>query len=340
MFDKLRSSLGMKPKAFSSGAGHTLGGADKLQSGDVSSSLSAPTLNHGSNTGSNSSSGKVSAPSSPRFSAGPVEYDVTFTGTTLGLTFTHPLRADGQPDTAALRELNIHGVTPGSESETLGIKAGDVVLVVAGNPVGSYDAFVMLVKALERPLPVRLRRSAPAGSSSTLSAAELAARREMNHCAAVARGSAWEKRVAAASSRRKGEEEKKGSSGGGVHAHAEAARKGDCNPATQQAAALARQQEARLAQLSGGFSAFKPLMSFSSGSGGGAGTASALGGANAPAPAPVPGVFAGAGNALGGIDVAQAVVEDTDLALGLLLSVEAGTCAPGSSICIRVDYCM
>jgi len=318
MFDKLRSSLGMKPKAFSSGAGHKLGGADDKDSTR-------------SNSNSNSSSGKATAPSSPRF-AGPVEYDVTFTDTTLGLTFLHPVQADGAPDTAALRELDVHVVSPGSESQRLGIRAGDVVLAVAGNPVDSYDTFVMLVKALARPLLIRLRRGMSAGSSSSssLSAAELAERREMNQRAADARNSAWDKRVHAASSRRKGEEERSGAKGG-VHAHAEAARKGDSNPATQQAAALARQQEERQAQQNGGFSAFKPHMSFSSASGGGtgAGTAPVLG---QQPNAPAPNVFSSAGNALGGgaepagLALTEAAVEDTDLALGLLLSVEAGVC--------------
>ena len=43
-------------------------------------------------------------------------------------------------------------------AERCGVRAGDTVLCVEGNSVASYDDFAMLVKALERPLVVRLRR--------------------------------------------------------------------------------------------------------------------------------------------------------------------------------------
>jgi len=153
MFDKLRSSLGIKPKVFRSGAGHTLGGPEEKEK-EVSS---ISPLQRSSSTGSNSSSNKVSAPSSPR-SAGSVreggEYEVTFAGPTLGLTFMHPLTPDGKPDTTALRDLEINSVVSGSESDKLGVRAGDVVLVVAGNPVDCYDSFVMLVQVcMSCPVP-------------------------------------------------------------------------------------------------------------------------------------------------------------------------------------------
>ena len=159
----------------------------------------------------------------------------------------------------------------------------------------------------------------------------------MNQRAADARGSAWEKRVQTASSKRKGEEKGRGDNGGaGANAHPEAARKGDSNPATRAAAALARREEELQAQRNGGFNAFQPHMSFSSASGGGVGAAPTLGTASSASSGAAQDVFAGTGggtqgggregespyaNAVG-LPITEEAIEDTDLALGLLLSVE------------------
>ena len=125
-------------------------------------------------------------------------------------------------------------------------------------------------------------------------------------------------------SKRKDDEKGRGNNSDAL---AEAARKGDSILATQQAAALARRGEVLEAQRNGGFNAFQPHMSFSSASGGGVGAAPIMGTA-----VPVnPNSIIGGGGAESnvndvGLPLSVDAVGDTDLAMGLLLSVEVGTC--------------
>ena len=302
--------------------------------------------------------------------AAATEYEVSFTEPTLGLQFSHPpgtLTSDSRP-------LIVHGLVAGSQSEQLGVRPGDVVLCVEGNAVPSYDAFAMLVMALERPLAVRLRRSLPsppspgasassagagaaAASVFNLSDTDREARRRAMQAAADSRAGAWDKKVKATARAREARDKRAagsalGAAAGGIFAHPEAAAVGDSNPATQLAARRAQQQEARVSQEMG-YNPFTPHLS----SGGGAGSASASASpagsstssaASSPRAAPAsagaaantagagPGAGAGTGASAGIEEPSEEEREEVDLALGLLLSssAEGGGAEEAVALCV------
>ena len=346
MFDKIRSTLGLQPKAFSGGKGHKLGATIDGKQMGVQKSSDSPRISTAS-----------CSPTPLQNVESEAEYEVSFTGPTLGLTFVHPQDADGNPNTSAHRLLDVHSVVIGSEAQALGVEAGDVVLSVNGVAINTYDMFLELVKTNSRPMSVRLKcayaynnsshnsvksvHGNQKTSSSSLSEAQRTARRLASQRAAELRENAWDKKVQSASAIRK--EKEQGQGKGGIFAHPEAASRGNVVPETQQAAALARQEEERLARLNGGFSAFKPMMSFSG--------ASATADVTSPSlmlQAPdvvgtsigVRTVFSGAADSTRPTDVDEVLLEPAaeqlDLALSMLLSLEGGDASGKSSDAITV----
>jgi hypothetical protein len=239
MFDKIRSSLGISKKV--KGQGQRLGVANQ-------ETLKSSTVSY-------------------------TEFDVTFAEPTLGLQFVHPLNDDGTPNTSIEKELVVFGTVEGSESNMLGIAKDDIVLSVEGNAPACYDDFVMMVKALDRPLAMKFTRpnsnriEAVTKNQTVfnLSSDQKEARRAAMQAAAENRAGSWDRKVKAGARARE-DAAKDSRNVGGIHAHPEAANVGTSNPATQQAARLAQASEQRTAQKMG-YNPFQPSLSASASSG-------------------------------------------------------------------------
>ncbi len=254
VLDRIRSSLGMGQSI--KGPGQRLG--DNKPGNEVPASTTVP--------------GVVNSDESTTF-------DVIFEEMTLGIQFSHPLDESGKPNTAAVRTLVVHDIVTNGEADKKAVRKGDEIISVDGNDVKSYDEFVMMVKALERPLTVQFRRLLPKPPSSdsgfhvwrrdneppsnvfTLTQQEKEDRRAAMKAAADSRAGAWDKKVKASARKREEDSKNKGSSGG-IYSHPEAASVGDQNPVTQRAAKMAQHSEkAQAAEM--GYNPFVPQMSMS-----------------------------------------------------------------------------
>ena len=73
------------------------------------------------------------------------EFERTFTEQSLGMKIFSD----------SMKRAIVEQVLPNSAAESLEIQNGDVILAVEGQPVTSFDDFMAIISAIERPVTIR-----------------------------------------------------------------------------------------------------------------------------------------------------------------------------------------